>query len=299
MLNGSLVGGNFAGQSGYGIRKDRGPWRSLYATTGDLAQPSQICMDLRSYYNADGEVLQAMATGDLDLLTCSALPASPDTGGVSWGSGGPSDCFSSLELSNYDGNLAGWADALLDCFSTSTSTGNQGPGGGLGVGGLLDVNVIVVSAWQPGSSNEVLSVSPNSKDPRLVSVQKTQIEPGFYEFRIHLKDGTILRHFEEVKMPMTLRADFANFVNINVYPFPVNEQMFAVDFDLDEPMTINMTVVNNVGVNYYTKSLHFDLGSRNKHVVKMNDPWPNGLYHAHFQFPNGSTQSRSFIVDMD
>lgn len=133
----------------------------------------------------------------------------------------------------------------------------------------------------------------------MVSVKKTTIEPGFYEFRIHLKDGTILRHFEEVKVSTTLRADFANFVNINVYPVPVKEQMFAVDFDLDEPMTINMTVVNNVGVNYYTNSIRFDLGSRNKHVVRMSDPWPNGLYHAHFQFPSGSVQSRSFIVDMD
>jgi len=298
MLNGYPVGGNYVGQPGYGIRKDRGPWRSLYTPSGDLAQPSQICMDLRAFYNADGQVLSAMATANVGLLTCSPLPGGLHTGSVSWGSGGPSDCFS-LNLSDYEGNLAGWADALLDCYSTSTSTGNPGPGGGLGVGGLLDANVIVVSAWHPGSSNEVLRVSPNSRDPRLVSVKKTSIEPGFYEFRIHLKDGTILRHFEEVKVSMTLRADFANFVNITVYPVPVKEPTFAVDFDLEEPMTINMTVVNNVGVNYYTKSLQFDLGSRNKHVVRMNDQWPNGLYHAHFQFPNGSMQSRSFIVDMD
>lgn len=61
MLNGYPVGGNYVGQPGYGIRKDRGPWRSLYAPTGNLAQPSQICMDLMGMYNADGAVIQAMA----------------------------------------------------------------------------------------------------------------------------------------------------------------------------------------------------------------------------------------------
>lgn len=64
-------------------------------------------------------------------------------------------------------------------------------------------------------------------------------------------------------------------------------------------MTVNMTVVNNMGVNYYSETVQFDLAGRNKHVVKMTEPWPNGLYHAHFQFPNGSMQGRSFIVDLE
>jgi len=299
MLNGYPVGGNYVGQPGYGIRKDRGPWRRLYTPSGDLAQPSQICMDLRAFYNGDGQVLQAMSTVGVPLLTCSPLPGSLHTGSVSWGSGGPSDCFNEIHPSAYGYNNALWADALLDCYSQSTSTGEPGSGGGLGINGLLDVADIVVSAWHPGSSNEVMRVVPNSRDPRLASAPRTMIEPGLYEFRIRLKNGTILRHFEEVTEQTIMTADFSEFVHINIYPVPVKEKVFAVDFELINPMTINMTVVNNMGVNFYSESVQFDLEGRNKHVVKMAEQWPNGLYHAHFQFPNGSTQGRSFIVDIE
>lgn len=298
MLNGYPVG-LYTGQVGYGFRKDRGPWRNLQAVTNDLAQPSQICMDLRAHYNGDGQVLSAMATANVGLLTCSPLPGSLHTGSVSWGSGGPSDCFNEIHPGDYGYNNAAWADALLDCYSQSTSTGEPGSGGGLGHGGLWDVADIVVSAWLPSSSNEVMRVVPNSRDPRLASVPRTMIEPGLYEFRIRLKNGTILRHFEEVIEQTIMTADFSDFVDINIYPVPVKEQVFAVDFDLDHPMTIIMTVVNNMGINYYSESVQFDIAGRNKHVVKMTEPWPNGLYHAHFQFPNGSMQGRSFIVDLE
>lgn len=299
MLNGYPVSGNYVGQPGYGIRKDRGPWRNLYSPSGDLAQPGQICLDLRTFYNADGQVLSAMAAANVGPLTCWPLPGSLHTGEVPWGNGGPSDCFIEITLGGFDHNLAAWADALMDCFSQSTYTGGPGQGGGLGTGGLLDVADIVVSAWLPSSCNEVMRLVPNSKDPRLASVPRTMIEPGLYEFRIRLKNGTILRHFEEVTEQTIMTADFSEFVDINIYPVPVKEAMFAVDFELDNPMTINMTIVNNMGVNYYTGSAQFDFGGRNKHVVRMTEQWPNGLYHAHFQFPNGSMQGRSFMVDIE
>jgi hypothetical protein len=47
------------------------------------------------------------------------------------------------------------------------------------------------------------------------------IEPGLYEFRIRLKNGTILRHFEEVTEQTFMTADFSEFVDINIYPVPV------------------------------------------------------------------------------
>jgi hypothetical protein len=63
-------------------------------------------------------------------------------------------------------------------------------------------------------------------------------------------------------------------------------------------MNITMNIINNMGMNYYSKALEFELAGLNKHVLHMTEQWPAGLYHAHFQFPDGSMQSRSFLVEI-
>lgn len=296
MLNGLPVGQLYGGSPAYAIRKDRGPWKNLNTYVGPLAQPAQICQILREAYNGDPEVQATMLANGIPQLSCAAL-GSIHTGSVDWGNGGASDCFNSINLFDYGGNLASWGDALLDCYSNSTSTGEPGPIGGSG--GLLDVADVVVNHWEPESTGTLVRVAPNAKDPRLVSVPRTVAEPGFYEVRIRLKDGTILRHFEEFTAELVITADFSDFVDIVVYPVPVKEPIFSVDFDLDEPTTVTMNVVNNVGHNYYSKTFNFELAGLNKHVVRMSEPWPNGLYHAHFQFSDGTVRSRSIMVNLD
>jgi hypothetical protein len=83
---------------------------------------------------------------------------------------------------------------------------------------------------------------------------------------------------------------------MNIYPVPVRDQIFALDFDIAWPMEIAMTIVNNTGAPYLAETLSFELAGRNKHVVKMQTPWPAGIYHAIFQFSDGSTTSRTFTV---
>jgi hypothetical protein len=295
MLNGYPVGGLYVGDGAYAIRKDRGPWKHLNASTGNLAQPAQICQILKEAYNGDDAVQASMDINGIPDLACAALPGAP-TGSVDWGSG-VSSCFSSISLSDYGGNLVAWGDAVMDCFSTSTSTG--GSGAGNGSGGLADVADVTLSQWGIDSHGTIVHVSPNSEDPKLVSVPRTVAEPGLYEARIRLKDGTILRHFEEFTAQLVITADFSDFVDIVVYPVPVKEPVFSVDFDLNEPRSIAMTVVNNLGDVYYANEFGFDLAGRNKHVVHMTEPWPNGLYHAHFQFSDGTVRSRSIVVNMD
>lgn len=295
MLNGYQVGANYIGDGAYAIRKDRGPWKHLYASTGNLAQPAQICQILKDAYNGDDAVQASMQIYNIPDLACAALPGAP-TGSVDWGSG-VSSCFSSISLSDYGGNLVAWGDAVMDCFASSTSTG--GSGAGNGSGGLADVADVTLSQWGIDSHGTIVHVSPNSDDPKLVSVPRTVAEPGLYEARIRLKDGTILRHFEEFTAQLVITADFSDFVDIVVYPVPVKEPIFSIDFDLDEPISIAMSVVNNLGDVYYSNEFGFDIAGRNKHVVHMTEPWPNGLYHAHFQFSDGTVRSRSIMVNLD
>ncbi|HMN05933.1 MAG TPA: hypothetical protein PKD45_09410 [Flavobacteriales bacterium] len=52
-----------------------------------------------------------------------------------------------------------------------------------------------------------------------------------------------------------------------------------------------------MGKEYYTKTVNFDQAGRNKHVVEMGNAWPNGIYHAIFQYGDGSSTTKSFSVD--
>jgi len=52
-----------------------------------------------------------------------------------------------------------------------------------------------------------------------------------------------------------------------------------------------------LGRRRYDEQLNFDLPGRNKHVVRMNPAWPSGLYHAIFQYGDGSSTSKNFSVE--
>jgi hypothetical protein len=146
-----------------------------------------------------------------------------------------------------------------------------------------------------GKSPVVSIPIPTDKDPKLIPVPKTVLQPGLYEFSISMDDGTIMRRYQDFSSQVVINADFAAFSIINIYPVPVKDS-FAVDFDLLAPMDINMTVVDNMGHTYYQKALHFPLAGRNKHVVDMTPQWPSGLYHAIFQYADGSSESLNFTV---
>ena len=107
----------------------------------------------------------------------------------------------------------------------------------------------------------------------------------------------MFRHYEELVDPVTVKADFDSFIQATIYPVPVKDKDFAIDFDLFTPTNINLSIVNNMGVVYYTTPLEFPIAGKNKHLVTMPTPWPEGLYHAIFQYTNGTSGSRSFNVD--
>jgi hypothetical protein len=54
-----------------------------------------------------------------------------------------------------------------------------------------------------------------------------------------------------------------------------------------------------MGVSYYTNELSFPFAGKNKHVVRMAGNWPNGLYHAVLTYPDGSTKTKSIVIDIE
>ncbi len=48
---------------------------------------------------------------------------------------------------------------------------------------------------------------------------------------------------------------------------------------------------------HYTKALSFEYSGRKEYVVNMDTIWDEGLYHAIFYYPDGSSKTTSFIVD--
>ncbi len=300
--------GNYNGPV-WAVRKDKGEWRDLWqysehVSLGAMCDASGLY--LKDYYNANGVVQAAI----LDLPGNPGELACP--GGAMYtglGPGGNSldvNCtwteFTNNEyVLEEDGSISVVAHVLyvLSCNEGST------PPSGSNVGLLADVSSVVINRWDADEMVGIMTVavpkaSNGPLDPRKIYIPRTRLTPGFYEMMIVMDDGQIIRHFEEVTETVVVGARFSSFADIVVYPVPVDARTFAVDLDLLVPMDIQMTVVNNMGVTYYTKALSFTVEGWNKHVVSMGiNPWPNGLYHAVFQFADGSTQSISFTVAID
>lgn len=298
-------------QNVYAVKKGKGPWRDLYAWTNEMSVQG-VCGNepghVRTLYNADGLVQNALTTLNLNPLSCQGM-MSPG-GGLSWGSGHNSWCtqyhFEEQTWGNPPNFMYDVTISVIGCAEVTFGFNPHEiwyPGMFLGSGpngdyALADVANIIVSQWTENSRRDVLSVPVNGvRDPKLLKVRKTEAPAGLYEFMVIMNDGRILTRFIDLKQSVVLNADFAAFTNVNIYPVPVQENVFAVDLELPSPTTVALTVVNNMGTPYLTESLAFDLSGKNKHVVKMATPWPNGIYHALFQYPDGSASSSSFTVE--
>lgn len=281
------------------VRKDKGPWVGLYQYTDHIDHPAmcsggQGSLPLTTWYNADDRVIGSLAnggpSGPMDPLSCEVYLSSG--GGLTWGQ---AYSCTNFNINEFYGDTIGLPSVSLTAVGCITFTDVNGEGPLPQHHGITGV---MVNEWTAESSETILSVPfPTDKDSKLVPMRRTVLDAGLYEFVIILDDGRLMSIFQEVKVSLTLTADFSNFTNITVYPVPVNDKYFAVDFDVASPTNITMNVINNMGVNYYTKALEFELAGLNKHVVRMSEQWPAGLYHAHFQFPDGSMQSRSFLVE--
>lgn len=287
-MNGYAIGANYAGQPGWAIRKDRGPWRNLYAWTETMAEPSLICLNLKDYYNGDPLVTanRESFTPDIPELTCMA--PSVFGGGLSWGNNAPHPCteVGTLEV---NGAIFTWIISMQDCGTMLGWEDEWGPGG---------IHGLSIRRWDnPGITIMADVTLPANKDTKLTPFPRIQLDPGLYETTVYLENGHVYRHFEAFEAPIILTADFASFCDINIYPVPVSGGRFSIDFDLEYAAEIEVTIVNNMGTNYHHKLLDFELAGLNKHVVEMQAPWPAGLYHAHFEYADGSSESISFTVE--
>jgi len=276
-----------------GIRKDRGAYRVISATSQFDCNGCTFCETtaMMDDYNAGPDVQAQLANHNLGPLHCTGLPSTDGIG--SEGQDGD-DPFAACNDLPFPGNGDLWAymNALLDCI------GNVGSGNGTGGIGTT-YSAVLCEAWHgDGTSDQVFGVSvPDGKDPKLIQVDKKELDPGLYEFIAVLNNGQILRHFIDFDEPQVINADFADFIQVNIYPVPVTEQDFAVDIDLLVPTQVELTIVNNMGKSYYEAHLDFDLPGRQKHVVKMDEPWPSGIYHAVLVYGDGSSTSKTFSVD--
>jgi hypothetical protein len=291
----------------YAVKKGRGPWRDLHATTEAIAA-QQVCNGqgvghLRELFNDDDGVAQTLNTYELDPLTCMGMIAGGS--GLTWGTGYNGWCpENDVMFSDLPDAVAEWVINILNCEEDTwpgvfhelrSQYGGSSP---RGTYVLPDVSTVVINHWTEDVRTEVISIPVNGiGDPRLLQVTKTEISGGLYEFVLIMNDSRIISRFVEFEGPTILNADFAAFTVVNIYPVPVTGGRFAIDFDLWAPTSINLTIVDNQGTPYYTEALTFDLAGLNKHVVGMHATWPDGLYHAVFQYLDGSSESISFTVE--
>ena len=305
-----------AGNSGcWAIRKDKGAWRDLHQSATEVyslgsmcdGQPGTGSANLLASYNADDLVENAIATlnpnpGPLNcpngsLSSVSDSPGSGPSVGCSW-----IPFLTNSAVEDADGNVEIIEEVLYALHCEEGGSGSSWPSSASVNEMLSRVGGIVIRLWADGKATDVVNIpipktaDGKAIDPKLIKVVKAELAPGLYEVVVPLNNGLILRHFEQIDQTIVVGASFASFVQMNIYPVPVRDQIFALDFDIAWPMEIAMTIVNNTGAPYLAETLSFELAGRNKHVVKMQTPWPAGIYHAIFQFSDGSTTSRTFTV---
>ncbi len=292
----------------FAIAKHFGPWQLAPhgVTTSNMPiDINSLCMpigisgaddNLRALFNANSASSNLLTSTGAPELVCNGMIS---LGGDAnqWG-GQFSQC---TELTVYsdtypDGtvDILGWMMELTDCAISPTnatiypfsevSSVEVIPitGGGIGSGGYVD---------------PVISVAmPESKDPKLVQVPKTELSPGLYAFTVVMRNGDVLRHYEDFDQPVVINSHFAAFATINIYPVPIKGREFAVEFNLAYPLQVEMTILDNMGHTYFSKALNFETAGLNKIVVDMGQQWPGGIYHAIFQYQDGSSNSKNFTV---
>ncbi|MBK6883228.1 MAG: hypothetical protein IPH05_09855 [Flavobacteriales bacterium] len=291
----------------WAIRKDKGIWRDIYRSSHHVG--------LGAMCDADGSVLNEFYNQDADVQA--DYNAGPNPPGPVWCPGGTVspgfdplgdglevnclwvEFLTSVAIENEEGQVEILEEVMyaLHCEEGGDGTpwGSDHP--------LGEVGGIQINQWDNGQSFPMVSIkipklAPGKPfDPKLIQVKKTHIPVGLYEVLLIEHDGTIKRHFEEVKTPVTIGASYASYVSNTIYPVPVKDKTFAIDFGLAFPMDINLTIVDNMGETHHTKALSFEYSGRNKYVVNMDTIWDEGLYHAIFYYPDGSSETTSFIVD--
>jgi hypothetical protein len=270
-------------------------------------QPGTGSANLLASYNSDDLVENAIATlnpspGTLNcpngsLSSVSDSPGSGPSAGCSW-----IPFLMNSAVEDADGNVEIIEEVLYALHCEEGGSGSSWPSSASVNEMLSRVGGIVIRLWADGRATDVVNIpipktaDGKAIDPKLIKVVKAELAPGLYEVVVPLNNGRIFRHFEQVDQTIVVGASFASFVQMNIYPVPVRDQIFALDFDMAWPMDITMTIVNNTGAPYLSETLSFELAGKNKHVVKMQSPWPAGIYHAIFQFSDGSTTSRTFTV---
>jgi hypothetical protein len=297
----------------WAIHKKKGPWRDLWGSCEIEATPGQICADygiaLVDYFNSDPIVQDHIAElyNHPGPLSCPGGTLSPAWEAVEGTDVKVGCSWIELNTEAYetdpDGNIDMVEHVLyvLHCSEDNKDpNSNEWPYETAPVDELHKVSGVVVRRWDesyPSFTLKMPAFVPGKPiDPRLIPVRRAKLPAGLYEVMIVMNDGSIKRHFEELTSTKTIGASFASFIQTNIYPVPVKDKTFAIDFDVLAPTTVLINIVDNMGHGYYTQQVEFTVAGRNKHVVDMSTEWPQGVYHAVFTYPDGSSSSKNFNV---
>lgn len=270
-----------------GVYKSLGIYQPLSLNSTSIFSPTGgECIDPLYTFNHNDQIEDLYAAYILPPLNCVVMP---NVGGsVSWEGPDGTTCWTE-SIWDYGGDLVYWALAQADCFEEENPMPEHEPGGL-----IHEITIFRLDAELKTVVTEL--VVPVGKDPKLIPVPKTELGPGLYEFRIIKSNGDVIRHYQDTEVSRTISANFASFVDLTIYPVPVTGKTFAIDLDLAIPLNCQLTILDNMGVQYHAEYLQFPLAGRNKKVIDMDTAWPNGLYHAVLQFGDGSTGSANFTV---
>lgn len=272
----------------HAIRKDKGPWRGFVAYTDMLiGGAGEYCVSpglLTDRYNADDLVQTQLIANGLDPLNCVAFLEAG--GGQSWGDGSTGVC-TEITVPTDGGSIStnNWVMTTVECDPVATPHYVKNAG-------------LIVNQWTPtGNGRRILTVPFSGVlEASSVPIPPITLQPGLYEFILIYDDGSIYRHYQDFRNEVTLRDEYADFAQMNIFPVPVTGSAFTIGLELPSPADLELRIVNNMGVEYHAETLRIARDGAYEHEVRMDIPWPSGLYHCSMTYPDGSVDQMTITV---
>lgn len=97
----------------------------------------------------------------------------------------------------------------------------------------------------------------------------------------------------KVNTTLGLTGTALNINNVSVYPNPANNHA-SLSVELNQPESVNLLVLNNIGQIIYSENKNLDAGSNN---IEINsETWASGVYNIKVITPNGTVNQKLNVI---
>ena len=117
------------------------------------------------------------------------------------------------------------------------------------------------------------------------------LNPGLYTFGYQLNDGSYVHLIGEVMSDVNTTNYLSNYLSITIFPVPITENYFNINFNATKDMNFNYTLYDFKGNIIFSHDYKIANGKPVTVVIKPEKEIPTGILVNIFRFKDGSQQS--------